>query len=119
MISTHVAWTEGMSDPATDEFKTVKKMIEKKLDDTYTANDYMITDGYAGSTVVAIGLVQLEDLDPSQVPSARKKRETNGTSSSGNNTTNGTSTAATPAAGLVSKKEEKIGILVPYILPSF
>jgi hypothetical protein len=88
-----------------------------QLDDIYTANGFMRTDGYAGATVLGCGLLALNDLDPSAIPTARKKRSTgsnstttttvdpsgaNGTTAAPGNTTATSTTTPAPAGPPVS-----------------
>eukprot|EP00094_Tigriopus_californicus_P010586 TCALIF_10213-PA protein Name:"Protein of unknown function" AED:0.03 eAED:0.03 QI:9/0.8/0.81/1/1/1/16/76/1266 len=82
IISTLVAWDDDLVDLHSEVFKQLKLIIETKIDDLYTANDYLLQDGYAGATVIGLSLVELD------VESTGSRRKRNvGNSTSGANTT--------------------------------
>jgi len=74
-ISLHVAWDEQLTNLTSPQFLAFKLMTEEKLDMIYdgtesslsTVTEYILLDGYAGTNVVAIKLVQEDAIDADPV----------------------------------------------------
>ncbi len=63
----------------TAKFRALKKEVDKKLDDLYTADAYMLQDGYAGSTMLSVNLQQMDAITVTTTTPAPSANGTNAT----------------------------------------
>ena len=51
-----------------EAFLELKHDIDKKLDDLFTSDMFMLADGYAGSTTISVSLVQIDHITITTTP---------------------------------------------------
>ena len=49
-------------------FLDLKHTLDKKLDDLFTSDMFMLADGYAGATTISVSLVQMDHITITTTP---------------------------------------------------